>query len=96
MKTIKVFGFQQTAPNQFAFTGQELEKLLNQIYKEGYKDGGVSPKDNPIHLPVWKDTFTDMTDIASNPCNTAIKYENPCQTVDWARPNLTNGDTKCE
>lgn len=95
MKTIKVFGFKQTAPNQFTFTGQELEKLLNQVYKEGYEDG-VTPKGNPIRLPVWNDTFTDMTDIATSPCSTAIKYENPSQTLNWARDNLTNGDVKCE
>lgn len=91
MKTIKVFGFQQTAPNQFTFTGQELEKLLNQMYKEGYNDG-VTSKGNPIRLPVWNDTFTCMADTDT----TAIKYENPSQTINWARSNLTNGDTKCE
>ena len=89
MRTIKVFGFQQTAPNQFTFTGQELEKLLNQMYKEGYNDGRSSLTVNTTS-PLWE--------TVAIPCNgaTSIKYENPCQTTNQARPNLTNGDTKCE
>lgn len=47
MKTVKVFGYQQTATNQFTFTRLELEKLLNQVYQEGYEDGRSSPKGNP-------------------------------------------------
>ena len=61
------------------------------MYKEGYNDG-VTSKGNPIRLPVWNDTFTCMADTDT----TAIQYENPSQTINWARPNLTNGDTKCE
>lgn len=49
MKTIKVFGFQQTAPNQFTFTGQELEKLLNKVYSEGYEEGYLSLTTNAAH-----------------------------------------------
>lgn len=94
MKTIKVFGFQQTAPNQFTFTGLELEKLLNQVYQEGYEDGRSSPRGKRSELPIWDDTFTDMTDTTTNPYDTAIKYENPSQTLNWARSNLTNGVVK--
>ena len=49
MKTIKVFGYQQTALNQFTFTRQELEKLLNKVYSEGYEEGYLSLTNNATH-----------------------------------------------
>lgn len=49
MKTIKVFGYQQTATNQFTFTRQELEKLLNKVYSEGYEEGYLSLTTNAAH-----------------------------------------------
>ena len=77
MKTIKVFGFQQTAPNQFAFTGLELEKLLNQVYQEGYEDGRSSPKDNPNVC-----LFGEIT--TTNPYGTAIlNMKIPAKTLTW-------------
>lgn len=60
MKTIKVFGFQQTAPNQFTFTGQELEKLLNKVYSEGYKEGYLSLTTNAAHTSDWRTTGTGV------------------------------------
>lgn len=60
MKTIKVFGFQQTAPNQFTFTGQELEKLLNKVYSEGYEEGYLSLTNNATHTSDWRTTGTGV------------------------------------
>lgn len=65
VQTIKVFGFQQAAPNQLTFTGLELEKLLNQVYQEGYEDGRSSPKGNPNVC-----LFGEITTV--NPYGTAI------------------------
>lgn len=56
MKTIKVFGYQQTALNQFTFTRQELEKLLNKVYSEGYEEGYLSLTNNATHTSDWRTT----------------------------------------
>ena len=56
MKTIKVFGYQQTATNQFTFTRQELEKLLNKVYSEGYEEGYLSLTNNATHTSDWRTT----------------------------------------
>lgn len=87
MKTIKVFGFQQTAPNQFTFTRQELEKLLNKVYSEGYEEGYLSLTTNATHTPDWRATGVPYPNqFIEN------KISNP--TIDWAKTNLTNGDVK--
>ena len=89
MKTIKVFGFQQTAPNQFTFTGQELEKLLNKVYSEGYEEGYLSLTTNAAHIPDWRTMGTGVpypNQFIEN------KISNP--TIEWAKTNLTNGDVK--
>lgn len=87
MKTIKVFGFQQTAPNQFTFTGQELEKLLNKVYSEGYEEGHLSLTINATSTPDWRTTGVPYPNqFIEN------KISNP--TIDWAKTNLTNGVVK--
>ena len=89
MKTVKVFGYQQTALNQFTFTRQELEKLLNKVYSEGYEEGYLSLTTNAAHTPDLRTTGTNVpypNQFIEN------KISNP--TIEWAKTNLTNGDIK--
>ena len=72
--SIKVF--QTNSTGKIEFTRSELEKLLNEIYKEGFREGEEKAKNNywtwtaPSHYTSPSYNYRDLTFYKNNPNNT--------------------------
>ena len=73
--SIKVFTMPVNNSGKIEFTKQELEKLLNDVYNDGYRQGETDAKSN--HW-TWCPTITSSTTNATTP---SITYLNNCTTA---------------
>lgn len=70
--SIKVFTMPVNNSGKVEFTRQELEKLLNDVYNDGYRKGESDAKSN---YWTWCPTITGSTTNATTP---SITYLNNC------------------
>ena len=73
--SIKVFTMPVNNSGKVEFTRQELEKLLNDVYNDGYRKGESDAKSN---YWTWCPTITSSTTNATTP---SITYLNNCTTA---------------
>ena len=71
--SIKVFTMPINNSGKVEFTKQELEKLLNDVYNDGYKQGEADAKSN---YWTWCPTITSTSDSTSNAIKPSITYLN--------------------
>lgn len=70
---IKVFTMPVNNSGKVEFTKQELEKLLNDVYNDGYKQGEA---DANSKYWTWCPTITSTSDSTSNAIKPSITYLN--------------------
>ena len=71
--SIKVFTMPVNNSGKVEFTRQELEKLLNDVYNDGYRKGESDAKNN---YWTWCPTITNASDSTSNAIKPSITYLN--------------------
>jgi hypothetical protein len=76
--SIKVFTMPVNNSGKIEFTKQELEKLLNDVYNDGYKQGESDAKGN---YWTWCPTITSTSDSTSNTIKPSITYLNNSDTA---------------
>ena len=71
--SVKVFTMPVNNSGKVEFTKQELEKLLNDVYNDGYRQGETDAKSNYWS---WYPTITNASDSTSNAIKPSITYLN--------------------
>ena len=82
--SIKVFTMPVNNSGKVEFTKQELEKLLNDVYNDGYRQGETDAKSN---YWTWCPTITGSSTSTTTP---SITYLNNCTTAADATHATTN------
>ena len=80
--SIKVFTMPVNNSGKVEFTKQELEKLLNDVYNDGYRQGEADAKSN---YWTWCPTITNASDSTSNAIKPGFTYLN--------NPTIATGST---
>ena len=76
--SIKVFTMPVNNSGKVEFTKQELEKLLNDVYNDGYRQGETDAKSN---YWTWCPTITNASVSTSNAIKPSITYLNNSATT---------------
>ena len=86
--SIKVFTMPVNNSGKVEFTRQELEKLLNDVYNDGYRKGEADAKNN---YWTWCPTITNASDSTStsNAIKPSITYLNNSTATATGSTNAT-------